>query len=83
MDVTRTDLIGRHLKITGSPNKEVVGMEGEVLFETLNTLVLLVNGKEKQIQKKGNIFEIDGKTVTGEVLSKRPKERIKQKKKKW
>jgi len=81
--------IGLNAKVTKSSNQEYIGIEGKVIDETRNTLVISQNKKEKTIIKDvavfhftlpdGTIVEIDGKAIVG-----RPENRVKKKiKRRW
>jgi len=81
--------IGLNAKVTRSSNPEYVSVEGEVVDETRNTLVILHEEKEKKIIKDAAIFhftlpdgtvvEIDGKSIVG-----RSENRVKKKvKRRW
>jgi RNase P/RNase MRP subunit p29 len=45
-------LIGRKIKIVESPNKEIIGISGEVIDETKNMLIIKINKGIKKIIKK-------------------------------
>jgi ribonuclease P protein subunit POP4 len=81
--------IGLNAKVTRSSNPEYISIEGEVVDETRNTLVILHEEKEKKIIKDAAIFhftlpdgtvvEIDGKSIVG-----RSENRVKKKvKRRW
>lgn len=81
--------IGLNAKITKSANPEYIGINGKVINETRNTLVILHEEKEKTIIKDvavfhftlpdGTVVEIDGKSIVG-----RPENRVKKKvKRRW
>lgn len=59
-------LIGEKIKIIDSTHKPNIGIEGEVIDETKNTIT--INGKK--LIKKQNTYEIRGKKITGEQLVK-------------
>jgi ribonuclease P protein subunit POP4 len=76
--------IGLNAKVMKSSNPEYISINGEVVDETRNTLVILHGKKEKIIIKNvtvfhftlpdGTVVEIDGKSIVG-----RPENRIKKK----
>ena len=87
--VSQQCFIGLNAKVTKSSNPEYVGVEGKVIDETRNTLVISHDKKEKMITKDvavfhftlpdGTVVEIDGKTIVG-----RPENRVKKKvKRRW
>ena len=72
------DLIGQDVKITGSENKEIVGINGKVIMETKNMIILdTKNGKKNipkdicQLSNNKGIIQTDSTK-----LSKRPHERL-------
>jgi ribonuclease P protein subunit POP4 len=80
--------IGLNAKVAKSSNPDYVDLEGKVIDETRNTIIIS-NDKEKTIIKDvtvfhftlpdGTIVEIDGKSIVG-----RPENRIKKKfKRRW
>jgi len=81
--------IGLNAKVTESSNSEYIGINGKVVDETRNTLIISHEGKEKTIIKDvavfhftlpdGTVIEIDGKSIVG-----RPENRVKKKvKRRW
>jgi len=87
--VLQNCFIGSNVRIAKSSNPEYVGIEGEVINETRNTLVISHGEEEKAIIKDvtvfqftlpdGTVVEIDGKSIVG-----RPENRVKKKvKRRW
>jgi ribonuclease P protein subunit POP4 len=82
-DIIRNELIGLNAKVAKSTNPSLERFNGMVLNETRNTIVLLRDGKEKNIIKgisvfhftlqDGSVLEIDGKLLVG-----RPEDRVKK-----
>ena len=81
--------IGLDTEVIKSSNPEYMGIEGKVIDETRNTLVISYGQKEKTIIKDvavfhftlpdGTVVEIDGKSIVG-----RPENRVKKKvKRRW
>lgn len=88
-EVLQQCFIGLNAKVAKSSNPEYVRIEGKVIDETRNTLVISHEEKEKTILKDvavfhftlpdGTIVEIDGKLIVG-----RPENRVKKKvKRRW
>jgi len=88
-EVLQQCFIGLNAKVTKSSNPEYVSINGKVIDETRNTLVLLHEEKEKSIIKDvavfqftlpdGTVVEIEGKSIVG-----RPENRVKKKvKRRW
>jgi len=72
------DLIGQDVTITNSANKEIVGINGKVIMETKNMIILdTKNGKKNipkdicQLSNNKGIIQTDSTK-----LSKRPHERL-------
>lgn len=71
-------LIGRTIKVVDAQNKNLVGIQGIVLNETRNMLMLknkrLIKDQVTiEIEFEGKIYKIQGKKLVG-----RPEERIKK-----
>ena len=59
MTKTFVSTIGNRVKILWSPNKSQIGIEGVIIDDTKNTLVIMDDkGAIYRIGKKGCIFEI-------------------------
>jgi len=81
--IVQQELIGLNAKVIRSSHPGYVGIEGKVLDETRNTILILHKNRKKTIIKNttvfnftmsdGTIVEIDGKTIAG-----RPEDRIKK-----
>ena len=74
----KTELIGKNIKIIKSDNKSLVGIQGKIVDETKNMLSIETDGKTRKIAKDQCVFEIEGKTIEGKEITKRPEERIKK-----
>lgn len=86
-NLIRHELIGLKVRVTSSLNDNLVGLTGIIIDETRNTIKLRCESGEKVIPKEVCIFEFelpDGNKVEvdGRLLSGRPEERIKMKKRK-
>ena len=77
MNLVRKELIGLSIKIVDSKNKTNIGLEGKVVDETKNLLIIKSKGKMKKILKKDVIIEISGIKIDGKKLVSRPEERLK------
>ena len=71
------EFIGRELSIIAAKNKAYTTMHGTIINETKNTLTIIHDGKEKTLLKKGTVFSIDGATIKGDAIQKRPEDRSK------
>jgi ribonuclease P protein subunit POP4 len=82
-DVVRGEFIGAEGKITKSRHADYVGISGEVIDETKNTLTILHAGKAKSVIKDSAVFRFkfsDGTIVEidGKLLGGRPEDRLKK-----
>ena len=72
------DLIGQEVTITSSENEEIVGINGKVIMETKNMIILDTKNGKKNIPK--NICQLTNKEgiiqTDSTKLSKRPHERL-------
>lgn len=84
-DILKYEFIGLNAKIVDAKNKSLVGLEGSIIDETKNLIIIENKGKIKKILKDQVIFlitinekkyEIDGRLLVG-----RPEERLKKVKK--
>lgn len=75
-------LVGNHIRIVDSANKDQVGIEGRVVDETKNMFRLLCGNREVKLLKKDITFvtNVEGKTlkIEGELLSTDLVSRIKK-----
>ena len=72
------DLIGQNVTISESKNKEIVGINGKIIMETKNMIVIdTKNGKRSipknicQLSNNGEVIQTDSTK-----LNKRPHERL-------
>jgi len=81
----KAPLIGKSIKVVESKNKDCVGIEGKVLRETKNTIVVDGEQGQKTLMKASVTFVVDNITITGNQITKRiedkPKLKIKNGKK--
>ncbi len=52
--------------------------EGKIIDETKNIITIRTRDGEKKILKNNAVIEINGKTMQGKNLAKRPEDRIKK-----
>jgi ribonuclease P protein subunit POP4 len=81
VSIRKGELIGLQVEVIGATDPGHIGLRGRVVDETMKTLVIEKEGKEKMIQKKGALFRFDirgGIEVHGEDILFRPEERIKR-----
>jgi ribonuclease P protein subunit POP4 len=80
-DIKRHELIGLKVKITKSSNTTLVGVEGEVVDETRNTLKIRTKSGVKQVLKNTCTFDFAGAEIDGNKILGRPENRLKKVKK--
>jgi ribonuclease P protein subunit POP4 len=73
------DIIGMKMKVIKSQNADAVGIEGKVIDDTRNTVIIETKeGKRSRLIKKQHTFMLNDKVVQGKNLVGRPEERIKR-----
>ncbi len=79
------EIIGTRCRVVRSTDPSQVGLEGVVLDETKNTLLIgkdLSNGSPRTVQKHGCVFSVQfgSETVelSGDTIAFRPEDRIKK-----
>lgn len=82
--ITQSELIGLNAKVTKSTNKDSIGIQGTIIDETRNTLIIRHNNTDKTVPKEttvfqftlpnGTVLEVEGNAITG-----RPEDRVKKK----
>ncbi len=76
-NVIHAEWVGKHAKIVTATNKSLNGLEGMVVDETRNTVIIEMEDRVKRVPKHGTVFEIDGHEVLGDEVLVAPEERIK------
>ena len=71
----KKEIIGKKIKVVDSKNKTLVGITGDVVDETKNTITL---GNKKKLLKSHVTLEIDDEIIDGKTLQKKPEDRIKK-----
>jgi ribonuclease P protein subunit POP4 len=88
-NLVRHELIGLKAKVIGSTNKSALGLEGKVVDETRNTLVIEIDKKTKKLVKDQCVFSFnipetnEWIKIDGKILLSRPEDRVKKKLAKW
>lgn len=75
------ELIGLFAKVSDSPCKGLIGLEGKVVDETKETFVFRTAKGDKLVPKQGTVFEFEGHpgvAVKGGWVSFRPEDRTKK-----
>ena len=81
-DMAKRELIGLTAEIIDSKNKSNIGIKGTIVDETKETIVIDADQGRKTLFKNNITLKIESNNQTvlieGNVLSGRPKERIKK-----
>ena len=78
MQILLDEIIGKKIKIANASCKGLAGIEGTIIDETQNTLVIKTKKGNKHVPKAPCTFEIEGVKVKGKLFLTRPQERIKK-----
>lgn len=75
------ELIGEEITIIDSTNKSEIGLTGNVVDETKNTVTITDHGKRKTILKQNVTVKIirTGMVIEGRTIVRRSEDRIKGK----
>ena len=81
-DMLKKEFIGTHLKVVDAENKDLIGIEGDVLDETKNTFKVQSGDRRKVLLKDQITFEILSGTkrvrIEGKKICFRPEDRVKK-----
>ena len=76
--VSKFDLIGQDVTITSSKNEEIVGINGKIIMETKNMIIMDTKNGKKSIPK--DICKLSNKDgvmpIDSTKLNKKPHERL-------
>ncbi len=72
----RGEFIGLTVKIIESRDPTLEGVEGKIIDETKNMLILKSGGKIKKVAKDIAVFDMEGHVVDGRKIKYRPEDRI-------
>ncbi len=75
---TRIQLIGQNIEVVESDNNQLIGVCGNVLDETKNTIMIKTPKGTKTLVKDQITIRTNNKTLDGKKLSGRIEVRIKQ-----
>lgn len=76
-DFTHAEWTGKHCKVMSSKNLSHNGVEGTIVDETKNVIVIQTTKGDKKVPKHGTTFSIEGNDVNGDEVLASPEERIK------
>jgi len=81
-NILQHELIGLHMKVVDARNRDLIGIEGNVVDETRNCLVVETSKGERKILKTEACFKINisekSIIIEGKYLVGRPEDRIKK-----
>ena len=82
-NIASHEFIGLHARLVESNNKQIIGLDGQIIDETKFMFVLSTKNGIKRVAKNANRwkFEFDGKEIEldGTRLTRRPYERMEDK----
>jgi ribonuclease P protein subunit POP4 len=81
VNLRKHELIGLQVEVVDAMDPTQAHVQGRVVDETRNTLVVEVQGREKRIPKQGSRFRFDveeGVVVDGDDIRFRPEDRVKK-----
>jgi len=80
MMALNSEFIGMQTSIIDSSNKSLVGMSGKITYETKSTFTISTNAGSKVIPKQHNSWKFaNDQVINGDLIAKRPEDRIKVK----
>ena len=81
MNLRKHELIGLRVEVLNATDPSQAHLQGLVVDETRNTLVVESQGAEKRIPKQGSRFRFEiqgGVEVDGEEIRFRPEDRVRK-----
>jgi len=78
-NIIQGEWVGKKAKVVAAPNKSVIGIEGVIVDETKNLVVIETASGVKKVLKKGAVFMIGNEEVVGDAVMVAPQERMKLK----
>lgn len=79
----RKELLGQDVEIIQATNKDLQGLQGEIIDETKNTLRIKTNHNEKTVLKNAVTIKVNNHVIDAKLLIARPHERTKIKLTQW
>lgn len=86
MEITREnlvahELVGLNVEVLSSPDPTLLGVSGEVVYETKNTIHVLSKGRSKVLPKKNVSLKVrlpssEDALLDGSLIVGRPEDRI-------
>jgi ribonuclease P protein subunit POP4 len=80
-DIVKHELIGLKTKVVDSKNKANIGIQGKIIDETKNTIIIQSKGDKKKLFKTNITIDVQVNNkivrINGKLLVGRPKERVK------
>jgi len=81
VNLRKHELIGLRVEVIGASDPSQAHLEGRVVDETRNMLIVDVRGEEKRIPKHGSRFRFavpGGFEIDGDEIRYRPEDRVKK-----
>lgn len=81
MNLKKHELIGLRVTVLRALDPSLVGVEGRVVDETRNMLIIESGSRQKGVSKRGSRFRFDvegGVEIDGGDIQYRPEDRIKK-----
>jgi len=73
----KREIIGLDIEVRGAKNKDLVGVEGKIIDESKNSILIKKGDKKKRLLKDQiKVLLIQGKAVDVKKIANRPEERI-------
>ncbi len=71
-------IVGERVKVLNASDQTQIGIRGEVVLESANTIVIEDEGEMRRVQKKGTVLQLEGnrQVVRGDEISGRPEDRL-------
>lgn len=71
-------IVGERVKVLNASDPTQIGVRGEVVLESANTIVIEDEGKMKRVQKKGTVLQLrdDREVLRGDELLGRLEDRL-------
>jgi RNase P/RNase MRP subunit p29 len=71
-------IVGERVKVLNASDHTQVGVSGEVVLESANTIVIEDEGKMRRVPKNGTLLQLEGRReiVRGDELSGRLEDRL-------
>ncbi|MEE9525249.1 MAG: ribonuclease P protein subunit [Candidatus Woesearchaeota archaeon] len=76
-DIIKREIIGLTTEVVDSKNKGNIGIKGNIIDETKNTIIIQHKKNKKRLFKNNITLKINNQIIKGKTLQGKPKDRIK------